>query len=84
MILPTTCPKQCRRKIGCSGWAGWASTWPIRRSQPATIAAYAEQQPLAAVLPVDDSGVVAAAAVAARLGLAYNAPAAAEAAAIST
>ena len=28
VILPTTCPKQCRRKIGCSGWAGWASTWP--------------------------------------------------------
>ena len=41
---------------------------------------YGRQQPPAAVLPVDDSGVVAAAAVAARLGLPYNAPAAAEAA----
>ena len=46
----------------------------------AAIAAYAAEQPLAAVLPVDDSGVLAAAAVAARLGLPYNAPAAAEAA----
>lgn len=44
------------------------------------IAAGTAEQPIAAVLPVDDSGVVAAAAVAARLGLPYNAPAAAEAA----
>jgi biotin carboxylase len=46
----------------------------------AAAAAFALQQPLAAVLPVDDSGVLAAAAVAAELGLASNAPAAAEAA----
>ncbi len=45
-----------------------------------TVAAYAQQAPLAAVLPVDDSGVIVAAAVAARLGLRCNAPAAATAA----
>lgn len=46
----------------------------------ATIAQYAEGAPVAAILPVDDSGVIAAAAAAARLGLAANAPQAAVAA----
>lgn len=45
-----------------------------------TIAAYAEQKPLSAILAVDDSGVITAAAAAARLGLAHNDPGAAEAA----
>jgi biotin carboxylase len=44
------------------------------------IAACAQTAPLAAILPVDDSGVIAASAAAARLGLPHNAPAAAEAA----
>ncbi len=60
------------------GWLGVDLADPAAAAE--TIAAYARQQPLAAVLPVDDSGVVAAAAVAAGLGLPYNAPAAAEAA----
>ena len=73
---------QAEDRLQRLGWLGVDLADPPAAA--ATIAAYAEQQPLAAVLPVDDSGVVAAAAVAARLGLAYNAPAAAEAAAIST
>lgn len=44
------------------------------------IAAFAERWPLAAILPADDSGVILTAAAAARLKLAHNAPAAAEAA----
>lgn len=46
----------------------------------AAVRAYAEGQPLAAVLPVDDSGVLAAAAATQALGLPCNTPAAAEAA----
>jgi biotin carboxylase len=60
------------------GWLGVELADPAAAAE--TVAAYAQEQPLAAVLPVDDSGVVAAAAMAARLGLPYNAPAAAEAA----
>lgn len=44
------------------------------------IVAYAQTQPLAAILAVDDSGVIAAAKAAAQLGLAHNAPEAAVAA----
>lgn len=44
------------------------------------IVAYAARQPLAAILSVDDSGSLIAAAAAARLGLPHNNPAAAEAA----
>ena len=61
-----------------AGWLGVDLEDPPAAAE--VIAAYAAEEPLAAVLPVDDSGVVAAAAVAARLGLPYNAPAAAEAA----
>jgi biotin carboxylase len=61
-----------------SGWLGVDLGDP--QAAAAAIAAGTAAQPLAAVLPVDDSGVVAAAAVAAGLGLPYNAPAAAEAA----
>jgi biotin carboxylase len=46
----------------------------------AAIAAFAAHTPLSAILPVDDSGVIAAAAAAAQLGLPHNAPAAASAA----
>jgi len=69
-----------------SGWLGvdlddpQAAADSIAAALAAEIAEGTAEQPLAAVLPVDDSGVVAAAAVAARLGLPYNAPAAAEAA----
>ena len=61
-----------------AGWLGVDLDDP--QAAAAAIAAATAGQPLAAVLPVDDSGVVAAAAVASRLGLPYNAPAAAEAA----
>jgi hypothetical protein len=44
------------------------------------IAAYAAERPLAAILAVDDSGSILAAAASAALGLPHNAPAAAEAA----
>ena len=57
---------------------------PVPLGDPAAaveaIAAFAERWPLAAILPADDSGVIVAAAAAARLKLPHNAPAAVEAA----
>ena len=74
-------PGDAGRGTAASSPAGWASTWPTRGGgRRRSRALRPAEQPLAAVLPVDDSGVVAAAAVAAGLGLPYNAPAAAEAA----
>jgi biotin carboxylase len=61
-----------------------AGALPVPLAEPdaavAAIVAFADQSPLRAILPVDDSGVLVAAAAAAQLGLAHNAPAAAEAA----
>lgn len=60
------------------------NTVPVPLNEPdaavAAIVAYASRSPLCAILPVDDSGVIVAAAAAAQLGLAHNAPTAAEAA----
>lgn len=55
---------------------------PLNDTQAAVeaVAAYAAAAPLTAILPVDDSGVIVAAAAAARLGLPHNAPEAAVAA----
>ena len=44
---------------------GWAWTWPTRRRRRRRLPATRPTQPLAAVLPVDDSGVLAAAKAAA-------------------
>ena len=64
--------------------ADWHYTLGVDFDRPeeaaAAIVAYAGEHPLAAVLAVDDSGVVLAAGVAQQLGLPYNDPAAASAA----
>jgi biotin carboxylase len=65
-------------------WANGPTRLAVDLADPSAaaeaIAASAQGAPLAAILPVDDSGVIAAAAAASRLGLPHNAPAAAEAA----
>ena len=62
----------------------WPGALPLPFAAPERaaeqIAAYAAEQPLAAVLSVDDSGSLIAAAASDRLGLAHNDPAAASAA----
>jgi biotin carboxylase len=62
----------------------WKDGVGISLSDPgaavAAIVAYAERNPLDAILAVDDAGVIVAANAAAQLGLPHNAPAAAEAA----
>lgn len=64
--------------------AHWRYTLGVDFDRPeaaaSTIAAYAADRPLTAVLAVDDSGVVLAAQVARQLGLPHNDPAAAAAA----
>jgi biotin carboxylase len=64
--------------------AHWRYTLGVDFDRPeeaaSTIAAYAAEHPLTAVLAVDDSGVVLAAQAARRLGLPHNDPAAAVAA----
>ena len=62
----------------------WPGALPLPFSAPEAaaerIAAYAAEQPLSAILSVDDSGSLIAAAASDALGLAHNAPAAAAAA----
>lgn len=74
--VPAGTPPEVRSRL--------AGALPVPLDEPgaaaAAIVAFAAHSPLHAILPVDDSGVIVAAAAAAQLGLAHNAPSAAQAA----